>query len=104
MRVPGWDTLDGKQQHPAVESLKKRKKCGYNASRGSQSRATIYKSGGGLLTAYGGVKLTKEQVDTSHSHNIYEATEKEGQPVYVDAEKEDSCYHGRFINDPRNDI
>ena len=100
--IPGWDTLDSKQQHPAVESLKKRKECGYNLLKVVQS--TIEGAGyglflgqpkikaEGLLTTYEGIKLTEEQVDAFHSHYIFEATDKEGQPVYEDVEKENCGY------------
>ena len=58
---------------------------------------------GGLLATYEGVRLTKAQMEQSKSGYIYEVTLRDGTVVYVDAEREDSCY-GRYINDPLDDI
>ena len=110
--APGWDRLEDKQSHPVVELLVKKRKCGYNRLQVVES--TLEGAGyglfigiptlkaGGLITSYEGKRLTRAQVDQSESQYIFEAVGKDGQPLYVDAAKEDSCY-GRFINDPRDD-
>ena len=48
------------------------------------------------------MRLTKAQMEQSKSRYLYEVPMRDGTIMYVDTEKEDSCY-GRYINDPPDD-
>ena len=111
--VPGVDNFKGRQRPAAIEDLEYKKRCGYNRLRVVES--TIPKAGyglflgdltlrkGNLICTYEGEKLTAEQAAQSSSAYIFEAKDaKSGKILYIDAEKETSCF-GRYANDPRND-
>ena len=115
---PNWqrDVTEPPERHPANAKLERKRKLGYGKVEVRKS-LMAGESGWGLFTtqrikkgqvicSYEGVQLTAEKAEEEGASRDYVASaikdHRTGEMVYIDGEKEDSCY-GRFSQDPIED-